>query len=177
VQLGHPVLASAPIALASALLVAEYDNGYFVKTANGYRNTSKRVLPGAPDSLWSIKFAKTLLGPAAPWDRVIGQDLELVPEANPVAVTPGGRLRVRVIFHGQPLANAEIERTDGITPMPQQDIPVFQTDSNGVADIVIERPGPQLLAIDHVVQPSATPELADKDLYNATLFFIVSPSQ
>ena len=34
--------------------------------------------------------------------------------------------------------------------------------------------GPQLLAVDHRVKPSGPLELADSDLYNATLFFTVS---
>ncbi|MBV8934899.1 MAG: DUF4198 domain-containing protein [Alphaproteobacteria bacterium] len=176
-SLGAPVLASQPIDFASALLVAEYDNGYFVKTANGYRNTSKRLFPEATDSVWSVKFAKTVLGPAAPWDHKMGQDLELVPQANPSAIAPGSRLRVRVIFRGQPLANAQIELTDGLTPIAQKNIPVFTTDRDGDADIPIDRSGPQLLAIDHRVKPSATPELADGDLYNATLFFTVETRQ
>jgi nickel transport protein len=172
--LGNPVLTSTPIDVASALLAAEYDNGFFVKTANGYRNTSRRLFPDAADSLWSIKFAKTVLGATAPWDRVLGQELELVPEANPANVEPGGRLRVHLLFRGRALANAQVERGDGITPIPQKEIPVFTTDNNGIADSPIEKPGPQLLAVDHLVKPSGTPELADSDLYNATLFFTVS---
>jgi uncharacterized GH25 family protein len=172
-SLGAPVLASQPIGLASALLAAKYDNGYFVKTPDGYRNTSKRLFPNGADSIWSIKFAKTVLGPAAPWDHVLGHELEIVPDMNPSSITPGGRLRVRVLFRGHPLANAEIERTDGVTPIAQKDIPLFTTDRDGVAEIPIETPGPQLLAIDHLVNPSVTPELADGDLYNATLFFNV----
>jgi nickel transport protein len=81
---------------------------------------------------------------------------------------------VRLLFRGQPLANAQVERSDGITPIPQKEIPVFTTDHDGIADIPIEKPGPQLLAVDHRVKPSGTPELADSDLYNATLFFTVS---
>ncbi|MBV9374502.1 MAG: hypothetical protein JO320_05515 [Alphaproteobacteria bacterium] len=56
-------------------------------------------------------------------------------------------------------------------------IPIFRTDRDRVADIPVDRPGPQLLAIDHRVKPSATPELADGDLYNATLFFTVDARQ
>jgi nickel transport protein len=51
---------------------------------------------------------------------------------------------------------------------------VFTTDHDGIADIPIERPGPHLLAVDHRMKPSGPPELADSDLYNATLFFTVS---
>jgi nickel transport protein len=173
-SLGAPVLASRPIDAAPALLVAEHDNGYFVKTANGYRNSSKRLFPDAMDSVWSIKFAKTVLGPTAPWNRVLGQELEIVPQSNPASLAPGGRLRVRLLFRGQPLVGAKVERGDGITPIPEKELPVFTTDGDGITDIPIDKPGPQLLAVDHLVKPSGTPNLADGDLYNATLFFTVA---
>ena len=77
---------------------------------------------------------------------------------------PGERLRVRVLFLGQPLAGAEVARGDGLTPMKEDELPRFKTDADGVATTV-------LLAIDHRVAPSETPDLAAADLYNATLWF------
>ncbi|WP_163980742.1 DUF4198 domain-containing protein, partial [Raoultella ornithinolytica] len=75
-----------------ALVVAAYDNGYWVRLADGsYRNASKRMLPQADKSLWSVKFAKAALGPSAPWDRVIGQTLEIVPLEAPAAAS--GKIR------------------------------------------------------------------------------------
>ena len=38
----------------------------------------------------------------------IGQTLELVPDTNPYARRPGQRLRVRIWFHGTPLAGASV---------------------------------------------------------------------
>jgi hypothetical protein len=38
--------------------------------------------------------------------------------------------------------------------------------------IPIEKPGPILLAVDHRVIPSATPEIAAADLFNATRFVV-----
>ncbi|MGC2202157.1 MAG: hypothetical protein WA633_18725 [Stellaceae bacterium] len=51
----------------------------------------------------------------------------------------------------------------------------LKTDRGGFAEISIDTPAPQLLAVDHRVSPSGTPELAGRDLYNATLFFRVAP--
>jgi uncharacterized GH25 family protein len=47
------------------------------------------------------------VGPASPdssWKTPMGLTLEIVPESNPAAITAGGRLPVRVLFNGAPLA-------------------------------------------------------------------------
>jgi nickel transport protein len=157
------------------LLGARYDNGFWIKTAEGlYRNATRRLAPGATDSLWSSKFAKALTGPQAPWQMVLGHDLEIVPLSDPAAVKPGQDLRLRVLFQGKPLAGAEVERGDGTTPVAEKDIPRFPTDAEGVASVPITNSGPHLLVIDHTVKPSATPDQADSDLFTATLWFNVA---
>jgi len=43
------------------------------------------------------------------FDKPLGHALELVPEANPVApMGPGTAIKVRVLFHGKPLADARV---------------------------------------------------------------------
>jgi nickel transport protein len=154
------------------LLAARYDNGYWVKIGdNLYRNVSKRMAPDATESLWSAKFAKAVTGPGAPWTTVLGHDLEIVPLADPAAARLGQTLRVRVLFGGRPLVGADVERGDGVTPMKEEDIPRFKTDADGIAAIPIVKAGPLVLAIDHRVTPSGTPDIAAADLYNATLSF------
>ncbi|MDW3538399.1 hypothetical protein NQ283_29385, partial [Escherichia coli] len=50
------------------LLAARYDNGFWVKLPDGsYRNATRRLVPDAADSMWSVKFAKALTGSGAPW--------------------------------------------------------------------------------------------------------------
>ena len=153
------------------LLSVRYDNGYWIKTADGYRNATRREVPGALDSLWSMKFGKALTGPGAPWAKALGQDLEIVPLVDPFAVRVGEILRVRVLFHGKPLTGGKVERADAITPVPEGQIPSFTTDSDGIAAIPIVKTGPTQLAIDYNVTPSATPDLAKTDMYNATLWY------
>lgn len=157
------------------LLATQYDNGYWVKTKDGlYRNATKRLVPDAAESLWSAKFAKAVTGPGSPWQTVLGHDLEMVPLSDPAAVAPGQNLKLRVLFHGKPLAGGEIERGDGVTAVPEKDIPRFVTDADGVATVPIVKAGAHLLVIDYKVAPSATPEQANTDLYTATLWFSVT---
>ena len=174
---GAPVVESRLFADSGHLmLAARYDNGLWVKTADGlYRNATRRLVPDATESLWSGKFAKALSGSDAPWQKVLGHELEIIPLSDPVKAKPGQTLRLRVLFHGKPLAGAEVERGDGVTAVPEKDIPRFTSDSEGIAAVPIVNPGPQLLVIDHRVVPSATPDQANADLFNATLWFSVQP--
>ena len=157
------------------LLAARYDNGFWVKLPDGsYRNATRRLVPDAADSMWSVKFAKALTGSGAPWDTVLGQELEIVPLSDPAKTGIGQTLHLKVLFHGKPLAGAEVERGDGVTAVAEKDIPRFSTDADGVAAVPLVKAGPHLLVIDHKVTPSASPDQANADLYNATLWFNVA---
>lgn len=157
-----------------ALLAARYDNGFWVKNADGtYRNATRRLVPDATESLWSGKFAKAITGVDAPWQSVVGHELEIVPLSDPDRTKPGQKLQVKVLFRGQPLAGAEVERGDGIKPVPEKEIPRFKTDSVGVATVPIAKAGPQLLVIDYKLTPSLTPDQANADMFNATLWFLL----
>jgi nickel transport protein len=157
-----------------SLAAVSYDNGFWVKAPSGsHRNATVRSVPDAQDSLWSVKFAKAITGPGAPWGTVMGTLFEVVPLSDPAAAKPGDSLRVRVLFQGKPLAGIAVERTDGVSPVKEDDIPRFMTDSDGVASVPIVGTGLHLLAIDYKVSPSATPSLAKMDLYNTTLTFTV----
>lgn len=131
------------------------------------------LVPDAAGSIWSVKFGKALGGSDASWQTIIGQYLEIVPLSDPAAVKPGQTLRLRVLFHGKPLAGGEVERGDGTTVVLEQDIPRFRTDDDGVASIPIISAGPRLLVIDHRVSPSAAPNQANVDLCNAALWFLI----
>ncbi|MET4481196.1 DUF4198 domain-containing protein [Bradyrhizobium sp. F1.13.3] len=160
------------------LLAARYDNGFWIKTTGGvFRNATRRLVPDAVESVWSAKFAKAITGADAPWPELLGHDLELVPLSDPAKVQPGEALKIKVLFRGKPLSDAEVERSDGKTPVAEKDIPTFKTDADGIVTIPIAKPGPHLLVIDHRAAPSVTPDQATADLYNATLWFGVIASE
>ena len=177
---GHQVAASKAFADDGGLLLAaRYDNGFWTRLANGdTRNVTRRLVTGAQESLWSGKFAKALSGPGAPFGQILGHDLELVPLSDPGLVRPGDTLKLRVLFHGRPLPDADVERGDGVTAVQESEIPKFKTDVEGIAAVPIVKTGAHLIVVDHRVSPSQTPDQADTDLYNATLWFRVgSPAQ
>jgi uncharacterized GH25 family protein len=60
------------------------------------------------------KVSKTYLNPVASdktFSTPLGYDLEIVPLDNPAALKKGARARFRVLYKGQPLANADIWAT------------------------------------------------------------------
>lgn len=159
------------------LVAARYDNGYWVKTDYGHRNTSKVEFPSASESLHSMKFAKALIfsGTSTPSvsGRVLGHRLELVPLDDPFAVPMGSRLRVRVLFEGKPLAGVGVEIGDGRTPKKESEIARYLSNREGVAEVPIVKAGLQVVVVDYFA-PSPHPGLAEKDLLVATLSFTIA---
>jgi uncharacterized GH25 family protein len=183
VQDGIPILLTEVLPVTGKtgvwLLAARYDNGYWVKTPNGSRNTSKRQVPNTERSISSMKFAKALFrtgtGHSDVFQTVVGHRLELVPLSNPFALKPNDTLKVRVYFDGNPLIGAGVEIGDGITPRAEADIPRYKTDASGMAEVPIAQPGLQLLVVEHTA-PAMHPDLCDYDVSIATLSFVCHPS-
>jgi hypothetical protein len=65
------------------------------------------------------------------FNQVVGQELEIIPQNNP--------------FKLKPLAGVGAEIGDGKTKMKEEDIPRYQTDHDGIAELPIR---PRGLAID-----------------------------
>ena len=82
------------------------------------------------------------------WKRVLGQQLEIVPLADPASVKPGGTLRVRVQFEGKPLAKAAVFalRKDGGKVTTQR----LRTDAEGTAAVVLAGKGVWLVRLVHM---------------------------
>jgi uncharacterized GH25 family protein len=143
------------------------------------------------------KYAKTLVevgsgGPRA-FARAAGHPLEFVALRDPSALTVGDTLRVRLLFHGQPLAGVVAHsgavdetadrgaapRAGGSAagapvraPEPSPDAHVA-SDSAGVVRIPITRAGLWNVRTIHVVQ-AETNSGADWDTHWATLVFSVA---
>lgn len=83
--------------------------------------------------------------------RVVQHPLEIVPVVDPLAVKPGGTLRARVLFRGEPLPHANLcwdhpgngEDFTGQT----------WTDARGEALVPVARKGPMTLRLIHMTRP------------------------
>jgi nickel transport protein len=176
-------LVTSPLSATSAdsgtwVFASFYDNGFFVRTAEGRSvNTTKADYPAAAadSATHNMKFAKALLrvgsGASRGFDRVIGHRLELVPRADPFAVTSGGQLALEVRFEGKPLAGASVViygdmAADATEPTTSKHV----ADAQGMVRVPVTRRGPQLVSVEHGV-PSRHPDLATRDVYAASLVF------
>jgi nickel transport protein len=179
-----PVLMTEPLAIEREMdilmLVARYDNGYWVKTSHEHRNTSKLHVPDAEDSLSSMKYAKALIEigseSSALYEKAVGHRLELIPLSNPFSLKPGDALKIRVQFDGKPLAGVSVEIGDGETPMEETQIPRYPTDELGIAAVPMSKSGLQLIVVDYRVA-SSHPDLAALELHNATLSFVLPSTE
>jgi uncharacterized GH25 family protein len=85
----------------------------------------------------------------AGWDRVLGLPLEIVPEVNPCLLAKDAALAVRVLYRGQPLANALV----GCMPRqdPAQEVRT-RTDAEGRVRFQPRFGGVHLLRVVHMVR-------------------------
>ncbi|MFQ5730961.1 MAG: DUF4198 domain-containing protein [Planctomycetaceae bacterium] len=104
------------------------------------------------------------------WKRVLKQRLEIVPLADPSAVRPGGKLKVRILFEGKPLAKAPVfalhkaekrARTQSTT-----------TDADGIAEFAINRKGVWLVRLVHMRRCIKCPKADWESFWGAMTFAV-----
>jgi len=144
-----------------AVLMLEFDNGYWSKTTKGSVNLPKNEAEGALSASHAVKFSKTVLrfSPAAA--SAHGQRLEIVPQESG-APKAGGALPVRVLWDGEPLPDAKLMRGH------DDEQPVV-TDAQGKASLPIEA-GRQAWSVMHKQALREDPR-ADEYSASANLIF------
>jgi uncharacterized GH25 family protein len=159
-------------------LEADQFNEYLV--ADGlphiYRLRAKEQSLDQPGRERYSKFPKALLqiGDAQAGDssRVLGMTLEIVPLANPFQLKVGDTLRVRVLFRGEPLADANLgwdHPGDGEPPSG-----TVRTDSKGEALLPIARTGLMAIRLTHMTRPK-TDDYEWESFWSTLTFRIPKP--
>lgn len=119
------------------------------------------------------RFAKALIlaggSRGSGYDQVLGQRLELVPEASPYALTGGGELRVRLLYEGKPLAGALVAALQKGRPEARVSA---RSDKGGRVRLRLDRPGFWLVKAVHTV-PAPKEAGADWESFWASLTFEV----
>jgi hypothetical protein len=82
------------------------------------------------------------------YKRVLGQRLEIVPEANPFGLRRLDRLPVRILFEGKPLAGVKVSALHRAAAKTHTLTAV--TDGEGRATFRLDRPGPWLVRLVHM---------------------------
>ncbi len=131
------------------------------------RQSGEADMPGRE---WYSRCAKLLVevgGGRDGYERVLGFELELIPEKNPYALQPGDELPIRLLFRGRPLAGALIEAEAKGRPEARRQA---RTDAHGRAVIRLPAAGPWLLAVVHV-ERTPPGRQADWESWWASLVF------
>jgi uncharacterized GH25 family protein len=101
--------------------------------------------------------------------KPVGLTLELIPESDPYAVSPGGSLTVRLLYQDKPLADAlvmALDRVDAGTPQR------VRSDASGRATFKLPRAGAWLIKAVHMI-PAPRDASADWESFWASLTFEV----
>jgi uncharacterized GH25 family protein len=113
--------------------------------------TARRAGDGPVQEMFS-RCAKSLIavgdGSGPGYDKVLGLELELVPERNPYALKPGEELPLRLLYHGKPLAGALLVAIPGGAPDAQV---AARSDGSGRAGLRLDRSGLWLVKAVHMV--------------------------
>lgn len=143
-----------------------FDNGYWLKTTDGWKNISKRDAKGmqlVEPARHSLKYAKIIMQWAERYTKPLGMKLEIVPANNPFLVKKGEHLLVTVFYEGKPLEGAKME-----TGYHKE---LAKTDKNGVASVPVES-GINVIVAKHSVPIKDNPD-ADTISISSTLTFEV----
>lgn len=106
------------------------------------------------------------------WSRPVGHTLEIVPLVDPNQVIPGGKLVVRVVYEGEPLAEASL--IGGKAGGPAGEV-FTKTDIDGLAEVTIASAGRWYVRAIHMIRHDDDPEVRWESFW-ATLTFEVRDS-
>jgi uncharacterized GH25 family protein len=105
-------------------------------------------------------------------DRVLGLELELVPEANPYALRPGAELPVRLLFRGRPLAGVLV----AALPHDRPEAGVaLRSDAAGRVRLPLGQAGTWLVKAVHMVPPAAGVDADWESLWASLTFQVPGP--
>ena len=158
-----------------------HDEGLdFIKTRREAAGSDKK-----PGRERYRRFVKTLIkvqgSPDEPADPtygvVAGQQLEVVPLNDPLALVPGGQLGVQVLFEGQPLAGALLKAWHKGTGKEQGQTLIIRsiTQADGKATFSLPYAGPWMVSVVHMVPAVGVPNI-DWDSLWGNLTFAVAPA-
>ncbi len=123
----------------AALITLYFDNGFWSKTPDGWKNKPKKEQPDAVESSHSVKYSKALTAWSDKLSKPLGMKMEIVPLKNPLSLKAADILPIKVFFDGKPMEGASVD----IGGYHKEDM---KTDKNGMAEVKIQKAGSQIIA-------------------------------
>jgi nickel transport protein len=149
-----------------AVLYVLTSSGYWTKTTAGTRNLRKTEAASPLNAWQSFESVKHVAAWGAGAANSLGTPLEIVPAENPLALTDGDKLTVRVLADGKPVAGAVVTY-DGKAR--------GETGSDGAVNVRVKHGGLQLIQAA-VRTPHTGPE-ADEVVHTTALTFALGAGQ
>jgi uncharacterized GH25 family protein len=153
----------------AALIELMFDNGYWTQRANGeWENVGKSKITDAKSAGHYVKHVLAVVAPLSKAPAPTDLQLQILPLADPLALTAGMELPVRVLLNGKPLTGGTIipdyaNDPDGKGPV---------TDANGEAKVLVRNNGLNVIALSHTEQLEGNPD-ADERGHFASLSFML----
>ena len=140
-------------------LFVNFSTGFWSKTPQGTVNKAKNEVGASYDSWLSQESLKRLLVWQAAMSAPLSQELELVANENPLALSIGDKVRLTVYDHGKPVPNLVVAYFG---------VPRGTTDEQGQINIRIQQAGLQLFQTSKT-EPYQDNSRANNWIRNATL--------
>jgi nickel transport protein len=134
-----------------AIVAALYDSGYWLKTTDSWKKSTKREGKGKYDILESIKslqWCKSVLAATSESLKPVGQGFEIVPQKDPMSVRVGDKLSIEVLYDGKPVEGAIVTTGGGHASDSKSPL---KTDKEGMVSVMIEKAGFQMVKASHKV--------------------------
>ncbi len=158
----QPQAVAITVPANAGLITVTFDNGYWTDPGDGYVNQPKTQFPQSLQALRSLKYSKNLLGWHDRFAEPVGSRLELVPLDNPLVLTPGDRLPVKLLYQGGPIAGTEIH-IEGQSA-------TYTTNERGIAEVALPDRSWQYLSATYS-RPLPSDPKADTVAHTANLVF------
>jgi len=119
---------------------------YWCQTSDGYKPGRKNEHPNAIKAGKYVKSVKTFITvgkSSESFQKVLGHEIEIMPQTNPSELKADQTLSVVILFRGAPLADVPVFGVyEGFQPKEHSDYPVqTKTDKNGAASIKVDQAG------------------------------------
>ncbi|MDR3356163.1 MAG: DUF4198 domain-containing protein [Spirochaetaceae bacterium] len=155
---------------------------YCIFTDGGYADGKRsEVAAASPDKTVSTaryfaKYSKLYLNPNAKdesFSTPLGHELEIIPLVNPAKLKKGSRAKFKVLYKGEPLANAEVGATWDYYNYKTENAyaHVDKTDDKGEVSFKLDSKGLWIIRASDT-RPSAYPDTDEDNISAITVFSV-----
>lgn len=145
------------------------------RTTQGMKKGDRSSLEGVIESRKYEKFCKALVavdGDSRGFDRVVGDQLEIVPLDDPFRAAPGDTLRFRILHDGRPVSPEVTATYDGFSDTPNSYAYWTEPYGEGEAAVKISAPGLWMVRVQYIVDEKG--ENYEKHIMRSVLVFPVA---